>query len=491
VLFNSIPYLVFLPIVLAVVWLSPQRFRPALLLIASYAFYMSWIPVYGGLIAILTAVNYVLALAMDRWRSASKNLLSVGILINLGALCFYKYAGFLLTNLYAAFDWWALISRSQPVGRIEANIILPLGISFFAFEFIHYLVDVYRGGKPIRGPIDFGLFAAFFPSQLAGPIKRYQDFMAQLKERRPFAIAQFNDGLGMFLQGLFKKVAIADNLTLLVNRGFAHTAELGTTDAWLVALGFTVQVYFDFSGYTDMGRGSAKMLGFELPDNFNFPYFASSLKDLWRRWHISLSTWLRDYLYVPMGGNGSGRVTKYRNLFLTMLLGGLWHGAAWHYVIWGGMHGVGLIVNHMYDDVVKKSRMLTWFHTTKPAAVMSNMLTMLFFILLIVFFRADNTVMAMDVVKSMFSFKPSVVLAEDWEKSTVLFSLAIWCCYAGIFSLPKFSDKYRVITLLNQLKAWFNDTINAPWRVACYCGIAMLIVGFAPAKSSAFIYFQF
>jgi alginate O-acetyltransferase complex protein AlgI len=491
-LFNSIPYLMFLPIVLAAVWLSPRRFRSALLLVASYLFYMSWIPIYGVLIAVLTAISYFLGLAIDRWRSSAKKLLLAGILINLGALCYYKYADFLLSNVYAAFDVWAGITGGASLlTPMEANIILPLGISFFAFEFIHYLVDVYRGGAPIRGPIDFGLFAAFFPSQLAGPIKRYQDFMAQLSLPRSFSIVQFNDGLGLFLQGLFKKVALADNLGLLVNRAFANTAQLGTSDAWLAAIGFTLQVYFDFSGYTDMGRGSAKMVGFELPDNFNFPYLANSLQQFWKRWHISLYTWLRDYVYIPMGGNGSGQITKYRNLFLTMLIGGLWHGAAWHFVIWGAMHGAGLIVNHWYDEVAKRSRMLTNFHATALGNALSTALTVFFFGFLLVFFRADTTAIALEVVKAMFTFKPSDVLGLDWQKSTVLVALAVYGCYSAVFSLPKFSDKGRTIPLFARAKNWLTSSINAQWQIAVYCGIALVIIGFAPQKPSPFIYFQF
>lgn len=491
-LFNSIPYLIFFPLVLAVVWLSPKSWRPFLLLVASYIFYMSWIPVYGLLIAALTAINYVLALAMGHWRRHAKALLLCGVVANLGALCYYKYTEFFLSNIQDASKWVAQFThQSGTISPIVANVILPLGISFFAFEFIHYLVDVYRGGTPVKGPVNFALFAAFFPSQLAGPIKRYQDFIAQLLQQKPFTLAQFNDGFGLFLQGLFKKVALADNLGVLVNSGFAQTSNLGTTDAWTCVVGFTIQVYFDFSGYTDMGRGSAKMLGFELPDNFNFPYLATSLRDIWKRWHISLSSWLRDYLYIPLGGNGDRNFIKFRNLFLTMLLGGLWHGAAWHFVVWGALHGLGLIVNHSYDDIARKSPSLMRFHATSLGIVLSTVLTMSFFAFAIIFFRSDDVPAALSVIKTMLVYSPATVLAEGWQSSTVLVALTVYGLYSAVFSLPNYTKGSDLIDKLGRLRQLYSARINAPWQIAWYCGIALTIVGFSPAVPSPFIYFQF
>lgn len=217
--------------------------------------------------------------------------------------------------------------------------LLPLGISFFVFEFIHYQVDINRGSVPVKNWLEFSIFGAFFPTQIAGPIKRYEDFVPQLNRQPSFSLPRIGEGLKYILWGLFKKVVLADNLAPLVAIGFGQAvggaggnASLSSGDAWLTVLAFTLQIYFDFSGYTDMGRGSAMLLGFNLPENFKFPYLAANISDFWRRWHITLSGWLRDYIYIPLGGNRKGR---YRNLLITMVLGGLWHGANWTFIIWG------------------------------------------------------------------------------------------------------------------------------------------------------------
>ena len=287
---------------------------------------MSWMPIYGLLIFLLTVANYIFGLGIERYRQHSKALLTLALIANLGTLAYFKYANFLLANLADLLKLTRPYVAVAPDNITFVNVILPLGISFFAFEFIHYVTDVYKGGKAISNPVHFGLFAAFFPSQIAGPIKRYQDFMHQLNDMANFSGQKFETGLELVLQGLFKKVALSDNLSPLVAAGFDHTQTLGTMDAWIAVLAFTAQIYFDFSGYTDIGRGSAMMLGFTLPDNFNLPYIAQSASDFWKRWHISLSSWLRDYLYIPLGGGRCSRWRKHLNLMITMLLGGLWHG---------------------------------------------------------------------------------------------------------------------------------------------------------------------
>jgi alginate O-acetyltransferase complex protein AlgI len=506
-LFNSIPYFIFFPIVLALFWLAPKSLRRGLLLIASYVFYMSWIPLYGALIAGLTAVNYGLALGMDRWRNNAKALFLIGTCFNLGALCYFKYFNFVLSNIMQALGFVAAAThQSLTVPDFTLDVILPLGISFFAFEFIHYLTDVYRGGKPIRGVVDFALFAAFFPSQLAGPIKRYQDFVLQLAKESVFKGEQFNRGIALLLQGLFKKVALADNLALIATRGFSDVSQLGTSDAWLTVLAFTLQIYFDFSGYTDMGRGSALMLGFELPDNFNFPYLARNLQDFWKRWHISLSSWLRDYLYVPLGGNRKGEWSKHKNLVITMVLGGLWHGAAWHFVAWGAIHGIGLVINHIYDRLVSRVAILRAVHATKLGTVVSSIMTLAFVMLCWIFFRADTCTDALLVVRTMFYQHPGVALTDLLRTSTVGVALAVYALYALIFCLPNYAVSKPLpapahINLAGVRNHPVGDVLTAirrhlllagmPSRIAFYSAVVLAIVGFAPSQQSPFIYFQF
>ena len=484
-LFSTIPYIIFFPIVFALYWLAPARFRRALLLVASYVFYMSWIPTYAILIAGLTAINYGFAAAIDSWRAKSKLIFMAGIILNLGTLFFFKYTNFLIQSLLGTLGF--LHVHVAPATSFELHIILPLGISFFAFEFIHYLTDVYKGGKPIHNVIDFSLFAAFFPSQIAGPIKRYQDFAAQLQKPIVFSHPNFTKGMELFLQGLFKKVALADNVALLANAGFTRIPELGTADAWIAVLAFTIQIYFDFSGYTDMGRGSAYMLGYALPDNFNFPYLATSLQDFWKRWHISLSSWLRDYVYIPLGGNRSGVQGKYKNLLLTMLIGGLWHGAAWHFVIWGGIHGTGLIINHWYSQQVEKLQWLQRFHSYKFAAVASSLLTLGFVIVAWVFFRADTANDAVRMLTQMVQPRASQVLIELLATSTTLTALMLYGAYSLVVCLPKFSSAVPWGKLVENV----SQSLSAPARAVFYITIALTVIGFAPTQPSPFIYFQF
>jgi alginate O-acetyltransferase complex protein AlgI len=484
-LFNSLSYLIFFPIVFALYWLSPQTWRRALLLLASYVFYMSWLPVYGLLLLALTAASYFLGLAIARFQSQRKALLVLGLIVNLGTLCFYKYADFFIQSLFKLAEKAHLINAAS-VSMPHLGVILPLGISFFAFEFIHYLTDVYKGGKPIRSPIDFGLFAAFFPSQIAGPIKRYQDFIHQLEDLKPFNSEMFHQGIALILQGLFKKVALADNLSLIVTAGFSFPGTLGTSTAWISALAFAAQIYFDFSGYTDIGRGSAMLLGFNLPDNFNYPYMAASVSDFWKRWHISLSSWLRDYLYIPLGGNRTSRVRKHVNLLITMLLGGLWHGAAWHYVIWGGLHGCALVVSHEYDRLCGRIPALQTFHARALGKLTSAALTFLVVLVAWVYFRASTVKEAAAIVKRMFvpTADASGVLGII-DQSPVMVALVVYAIYALVVILWRRAQREQWAT---KVPTWRPNRVS---QAILYAGAFLLAIGFAPGGQQPFIYFQF
>jgi alginate O-acetyltransferase complex protein AlgI len=343
-LFNSDAYLIFLPAVVVLTWALPSRFRALFLLLASYFFYAYWNASFLLLIVGLTAVNYAIGLRQGASNPRRRFWLLLALAADLGALAVFKYLGLMEQSAVRLASILGL-----PADLPALRLVLPLGLSFFTFEFIHYQVDLYRGDKPIRDPVRFALFPAFFPTQIAGPIKRYQDFDRQVAAQTRFNPVLALDGLQLIARGLFKK-AIADTLSPTVAVVFAAPAAAHLIDAWVALTAFGLQIYLDFSGYTDIGRGSAQLLGYTVPENFRSPYLATSARDFWRRWHISLSSWLRDYLYIPLGGSRHGARRTQINLMLTMALGGLWHGAAWHFVFWGAGHGIALAVNREWQE---------------------------------------------------------------------------------------------------------------------------------------------
>lgn len=490
-LFNSFTYLVFLPLVVALHWALPPLGRRVLLLIASYVFYMHWMPTYGLLILALTLVNFFFGIALDKWAEQKKRILVSALIFNLGSLCFFKYADFLLksawSSLHLASDfvgWNTGLAASSPT----LNILLPLGISFFTFEFIHYLVDVYRGSKPMTNFFWFALFAAFFPSQIAGPIKRFQDFDDQLKSDHKFDPVAFREGIALILIGLFKKMVLGDNLGHVVAVGFNNPAQMGTVDAWLAAVGFTIQIYVDFSGYTDIGRGSALLLGYRLPENFNWPFLAASLTEFWRRWHISLSTWLRDYLFIPMGGSRVSNFKLKRNLFITMALGGLWHGADWHYVIWGMFHGAGLVVTKDWSDFVNRTPALSRLRPHFLWHWSGVAFTFTFLIFACILFRASDVPQALHVASRMFTVAPSSAVVNAFFTSTLPFSLGLYAAFLTAEQLAKAIEKKELPVLSPAMSYWNNSW---PTRAAAYVSIGLLIMGFAPGDVAPFIYFQF
>lgn len=485
-LFNSISYLIFLPVVVGLYWLLPEkRSRQILLLAASYFFYMSWMPIYATLLIALTIANYFLGLAISKYAKYAKSLLMLGVSLNLFALAYFKYTAFFLSGLN---DLAGFVKINTFLPK-HFEIVLPLAISFFVFEFIHYISDVYKGDKPLKNFVEFALFAAFFPSQIAGPIKRYQDFCLKIRNNAVFSSVSFHAGIALLLQGLFKKVALADNFALIANNGFQNYALLGPFEACLAALAFTFQIYFDFSGYTDMGRGSALLFGIDLPVNFNLPYLAVSVTDFWKRWHISLSLWLRDYLYIPLGGNRCSHWRKNFNLMLTMLLGGLWHGAAWHFVAWGAIHGLGLILNHSYDNVVKKSKALQDMHNTALAQIVCLISTFVFVVITWVFFRAENNLQAWTLLQKIVDFKEysfeTSILQLSLESSILPVAVFLYLIYSLAFTpnvVPRPAQFDKFINRLFQRQSV---------RTACYVGVFLASIGFCSNNNSAFLYFQF
>jgi alginate O-acetyltransferase complex protein AlgI len=311
--------------------------------LASCGFYMSWNPWLITLILFSASVDYIVALRLVTVRSTAlrRSLLILSISTNLGLLAFFKYTNFLLSSTHSLLGWLGFTHDARFL-----HIVLPLGISFYTFETISYVVDVYHGRfPPVRNLVDYALYIMFFPHLLAGPIVRPADFLPQVGRRKHFSWNRSLLGAQCFLVGLFKKAVLADHLAAVIDPVFAQPSEFASSAVWLAVVGYAVQIYCDFSGYSDMAIGAAHALGFRLPCNFNLPYLAVNISDFWRRWHISLSTWLRDYLYIPLGGSRGGKWATYRNLLVTMLLGGLWHGANWTFVFWGAYHGMLLALH--------------------------------------------------------------------------------------------------------------------------------------------------
>lgn len=342
-IFSSWLFAVFFIVVYGVYWALPnRRWRHPFLLIASYVFYMSWNVWLVSIIIALTIFDFTVGLLLEKIAAPNRRklLLVASLAANLGVLAVFKYADFFVLSLRGLLETAGINANLHTL-----SIILPVGISFHTFQTMSYTIDVYRGKLPAtRSLPDFALFVAFFPQLVAGPITRASHFLPQLADEKRFEWLRLESAVVLFMVGLTKKLLIADQLATLVDPVFADPTRFVSRDLWLAMFCYGGQIYCDFSGYTDMAIAAAAMLGFDLPTNFVNPYLATGLSDFWRRWHISLSTWLRDYLYIPLGGSRAGRWLTARNLMITMLLGGLWHGASWTFVVWGAIHGLALIV---------------------------------------------------------------------------------------------------------------------------------------------------
>ena len=336
-IFTEARFFVFFLVVFAVHWaLRANRQRKAWLLLCSYGFYAAWDWRFLSLILVSTAVDYTAGLRLLAGGSAKRGWLVLSLLCNLGLLGFFKYYNFFADSAAELLEWFGFGANDATL-----SIVLPVGISFYTFQTLSYTIDVYRGRlKATRSLLDFGLFVAFFPQLVAGPIVRAIDFLPQLSSSRRLAELTLRPYVTLFLIGFFKKACIADNVAVIVDPVFADPTVWSAGAAWLAVSLYTIQIYCDFSGYTDMAIACAGLLGYRLALNFNFPYLATSVTDFWRRWHISLSSWFRDYLYIPMGGSRRGAARTATNLATVFLLCGLWHGASWTFIVWGGFHGV-------------------------------------------------------------------------------------------------------------------------------------------------------
>lgn len=419
-LFNSISFLIFFPLVTLGYFIIPYKWRWIWLLIASYYFYMSWNPVYALLIATSTFITYlcgVLLQSTERIEDEEKRIrlrktwLILSLVINFSILFFYKYYNFLGDNINRVMEHFA-INMQVPY----FDVMLPVGISFYTFQAIGYTMDVYR--RDIKAEMHLGkyaLFISFFPQLVAGPIERSGNLLKQFYERHTFDLERAKRGFVLMLWGFFQKVVIADRVAILVNQVYGNYEAYAGFEIALATVLFSIQIYCDFAGYTYIAIGAAKIMGFELMQNFNTPYFAKSIKEFWRRWHISLSGWFKDYLYIPLGGSRCSRLKRYRNIMITFLVSGIWHGSGWNYIIWGGLHGMYQVVGDIIAPFRQRVAQLFGLNKEKFSYKCLQVLTT--FILVDfawIFFRTADSASALGIIKQMFSsFNPWIFFDQS------------------------------------------------------------------------------
>ncbi len=473
-LFCSQQFLVFFTAIFVVYWALPwHRARVWLLLGASFYFYASWNKWLAAIICVSTAMDYVVARGMAAtpvaWRR--KLMLGVSLVANLGLLFYFKYANFFLDSLQQTLNAVGAHASFRPL-----EVILPIGISFYTFEAINYTIDVYRRRVPAEKNLaNFMLFITFFPHLVAGPIVRARDFLPQIYRRKRWDWARLQLGVQYFLMGVFKKLAIADRMAQYADPVFASPSSYGSGAVWLATIAYALQIYCDFSGYTDMALGAAHMLGYKLAQNFNMPYLAANVSEFWRRWHISLSSWLRDYLFIPLGGSrGTDRQTN-RNLMITMTLGGLWHGASWTFVVWGILHGAMLVVHRHFKSYCKRHSLLDRVLQTPSGTVFRIGLTFGCVCVGWVFFRSTDFTTAAEMLRRLVV--PHAGLPAPIHYRSLWYTVAVVVlCHA-----------------LAHRGLWDRVAVRVPAPVMGfgYAFVLTLALVLAPDAGKAFIYFQF
>ena len=475
-LFNEFRFLIFLGIVFFLYWiiLKSNTSRKIMLLIASYIFYGAWDYRFLSLIAVSTLIDYFAAIKISQTETHKKKCLYVSLIMNLGLLGFFKYCNFFIDSF---------IQLSNFIGfhtsKTTLEIILPVGISFYTFQTLSYTIDVYRGKLPAsKNLLDFSLFVSFFPQLVAGPIVKASDFIWQLQEQKKFRIEQFRIGINIFLLGFFKKVVISDNISSTVDLVFASPTEYSLSATWIGIILYSLQIYFDFSGYSDMAIGASKLFGYQLVKNFDYPYFSQNITQFRHRWHISLSNWLKEYLYISLGGNRGSQYFVYRNLLLTMLLGGLWHGAGWNFVIWGGLHGLALIIHKKWME--KKYSIFS--DSFKNISIITSMIFTFYFVCLCwIFFRAQDTQTALIFLKRFCLFYSGG--AKNLSYLWILVFIVPILEYLGYKLFSRWHEKFNKT---------FEDFIIPHWLYGPAIGMAITIMlWFSPTNNNPFIYFQF
>lgn len=474
--FNTLTFLSFFASIYALYVIpSSWNHKKNLLLCASYLFYGWWNVYYLSLIILSTIIDYQCGKSIEKsvHLPRRKRMLAISVISNISILCIFKYFNFFSENAVLVLN-----TLGMEADYFTLNVLLPVGISFYTFQSMSYTIDIYRKEiKPVNSLRDFALFVGFFPQLVAGPIVRAKNFIPQLLSPRKITFDDIETGISWIIIGYFFKVGVADNLASSVDMVFSGTGHIHPLEAWLATTYFSFQIFGDFFGYTLIARGVAKLMGFDIPENFKQPYLARGFSDFWRRWHISLSSWLRDYLYIPLGGNKYGRT--YRNLMLTMLLGGLWHGASWVFITWGFIHGIYLIAERKI--VVRLSSAGPFGQFMLGNSIVADLVKILFTYLLVLFswaiFRSENLSQAISICSSMLNLyglfpigMPNKQILKD-----------------GVWLIP---------VLLYHLWHFRNDRYNAKFRVPAtlrMAGLAILAFVTITCReaSDAFIYFQF
>ncbi|KXK26037.1 MAG: Peptidoglycan O-acetyltransferase [candidate division WS6 bacterium OLB20] len=467
-LFNSPEYLLFLPAVAILYYLVPHRLRWVLLLIASYVFYISWNPRFLVLIIFSTLFNYAAAILIYHQNTLKnrKLLLAAAILINFGLLGYFKYTNFILHSLNVAAG---AVNAGAPFSTLD--IILPVGISFYTFQTVSYVIDVYRGKlEPERHAGVFAVYVAFFPQLVAGPIERARNLLPQFKRRHPFLLANLTEGLKLIIIGMFKKVVLADRLAIYVNTVYADTAAATDLQLIIATWMFAFQILMDFSGYSDIAIGSARILGIDLMKNFDFPYLATSVTDFWRRWHISLTTWFTDYIYIPLGGNRKGQIRKYFNILIVFFISGVWHGAGWSFVVWGLLNGIYLVIEDLTG--LRKAA------AGRFAAVVRGIVTFNLIAVTWVFFRSDSLAGAVRIFMDLIQF--------EFVPGTLFVPFGAFGFFQTVLVLVMGIILGGVLYLRHtgRLTRWYPAAV-------VYMALVFLIVIFGSFGNREFIYFQF
>lgn len=492
-LFNSLQYVVFFIIVVSFYFTIPHRFRWILLLVASYYFYMCWKVEYIFLIIISTVVAYITGILMgqEQTKERRKKYLIFSLLANLGLLVAFKYFNFFNDSLRELFNYFNIF-----YGVPAFSLLLPVGISFYTFQTLSYSIDVYRGQRPPERSLGiFALYVSFFPQLVAGPIERSTRLLPQFFEKKDFDYERVTSGLKLMAWGMFKKVVIADRLAVVVNRVYGSPEEFTGVTILIATFFFAYQIYCDFSGYTDIAIGTARVLGFNLMINFHRPYFAESIREFWRRWHISLSTWFRDYMYIPLGGSRVKLLRHCTNLFIVFLICGLWHGANWTFVVWGALHGSYLIISVITADL--RNRIVTLSGLSKLPYLHRMVKTITTFVLVCfgwIFFRADSLDDAIYLINNSLTGIGTLVqhITDIAYLRNVLGGLGV-----SRFELKISFSLIILLELVHLVQE--NDTLKAKFKVVpgwtrwvAYYVLTIVFLLFGSFNSGQdFIYFQF
>ena len=468
-LFNSTEYLLFLPIVFIIYWLLNGKFKSQniLLLVASYVFYAWWDWRFLSLIIYSSFIDYYIGIKIYQTlkQKSRKQWLLLSLISNLGLLGVFKYYNFFADSFATSMN-----SLGWQIDDLTLNIILPVGISFYTFQTLSYTIDIYRQEfKPTYNIVSFFTYVSFFPQLVAGPIERASNLLPQIESKRVFKQTWFKDGIFQIVLGLFRKIVIADSLAIYVDTVYGNPELHNSSTLVIATIFYAFQIYFDFAGYSDIAIGSAKLLGFRFNQNFNFPYYSKSITEFWRRWHISLSSWLKDYLYISLGGNRKGIKITYRNLLITMLLGGLWHGSSWNFVIWGAIHGIALSIEKF--SFTKKQ--------TKNFGAFGYIYTFVIVLLSWVFFRAQSLDSAILIIKKIGSFDFNVPFIGD---TSVVTTAIVMLVFGLVFDLFLFRKKQDLES--------FGSTLSS-LKLSVMISIIIIMLTLFYSTSNNFIYFQF